>query len=72
MRKLLPAILTLFFWNINAHAQQNNLVAEGVAPNLYISYIVASKENYYSIGRLYTASPKELAPYNNRQFDKGI
>jgi len=39
---------------------------------LYITHTVAAKENYYSIGRMYNISPKELAPYNNLTFETGL
>ncbi len=72
MRKLLIAILILLSLYTNLQAQENNLVIQGSSPDLYISHIVTAKENYYSIGRLYNVSPKELAPYNNFQIDKGL
>lgn len=71
MRNLLLAIFTLLFFHTNIHAQAN-LIVEGASPNLFINHTVAPKENYYSVGRLYNVSPKELAPYNNLQFDKGL
>ena len=48
------------------------MVAEGTTPNIYISHTVTAKENYYSVGRLYNVSPKELAPYNDLTFEKGL
>ena len=71
MRKLF-AILPFLFLYINLWAQDKPLVAEGVSPNLYIVHTLAAKENYYSLGRMYNTSPKELAPYNNLSFDKGL
>jgi LysM repeat protein len=53
-------------------AQDNGLLVEGVSPNLYINHKVESKENYYSIGRIYNVSPKEIAPYNNLQLEGGL
>ena len=72
MRKLFTSfIVFLLFFNA-ASAQDKLLVVEGTAPNLYINHIVESKENYYSIGRMYNVSPKDLAPYNNLTFEKGL
>lgn len=48
------------------------LVAEGVSPKLYITHTVQPKENFYSLGRMYNISPKEIAPFNNLQLDKGL
>lgn len=54
-------------------AQDKPLMAQGVSPNLYLNHTVAPKENYYSIGRLYNASPKDqIAPFNSLQMDKGL
>jgi LysM repeat protein len=54
-------------------AQEKPLMAQGAAPNLYLNHTVAAKENYYSIGRLYNASPKDqIAPFNSLQMDKGL
>ncbi|MFZ4057043.1 MAG: LysM peptidoglycan-binding domain-containing protein [Ferruginibacter sp.] len=59
----IPAILT---------AQQKPLVVEGIGPGLYITHKVAAKENYYSIGRLYNISPKEIAPFNKLVLEAGL
>jgi LysM repeat protein len=53
-------------------AQNKPLVIEGAAPNLYLTHTVAPKENYYSIGRLYNVSPKEIAPFNKLELEKGL
>jgi LysM repeat protein len=72
MRKLFTSfIVFLLFYNASS-AQDKLLVVEGTAPNLFINHIVESKENYYSIGRMYNVSPKELAPYNDLTFDQGL
>jgi LysM repeat protein len=53
-------------------AAQNKLLVEGVSPGLYLTHKVAPKENYYSIGRIYNVSPKDIAPFNNLQLEKGL
>ena len=53
-------------------AQRKDLIAEGASPVLYITHIIQPKENYYSIGRMYNVAPKELAPFNNLDFEKGL
>jgi LysM repeat protein len=53
-------------------AQQNNLVIGGSAPKLFVTHKVTSKENFYSIGRMYNAPPKDIAAYNNLQFENGL
>ncbi len=64
-------IVSLFFYN-SSSAQDKLLVVEGTSTNLYITHTVAPKENYYSVGRMYNVSPKELAPYNDLTFEKGF
>jgi len=53
-------------------AQTTPLTVEGVAPKLHLQHTVAAKETWYSIGRLYNISPKELAPYNALTMDKPL
>lgn len=36
------------------------------------THTVEAKENFYSIGRLYNVHPKDLATYNNIDFEKGL
>lgn len=55
-----------------AVAQHKLLLVEGVSPLLYITHKVAPKENYYSIGRIYNISPKDIAPFNKLQLEKGL
>ncbi len=64
-------IISLFFYNTSS-AQDKLILAEGKSPNLYITHTIAPKDNYYSVGRMYNASPKELAPYNELVFEKGL
>ncbi|MEO5782316.1 MAG: LysM peptidoglycan-binding domain-containing protein [Ginsengibacter sp.] len=72
MRKFFATIIVaLFFYNITL-AQDKLLVAEGTTPNLYITHTITPKENYYSVGRMYNVSPKDLAPYNKLEFEKGF
>ena len=72
MRKLFLIIITFLFIYFPALAQDKLLLAVGNSPNLYLNHTVMAHENYYSVGRLYNTSPKELAPYNNLTFEKGL
>jgi len=72
MRKLFTAFIVSVTFYSTSSGQDKLLVVEGTAPNLYIIHTVAPKENYYSVGRLYNVSPKELAPYNELTFEKGF
>jgi LysM repeat protein len=66
-------LLILFFCiPLLLNAQNNPLIIDGVSPHFYIKHTVQAKENYYSIGRIYSISPKEIAPFNNLQLEKGL
>ena len=41
------------------------LFVQGETGKLYLTHKVVPKENWYSVGRLYNISPKEIAPFNN-------
>lgn len=69
MKRLLIVLLSV---PVCAFAQNKALIIEGVSPDLYINHTVASKENYYSIGRIYNISPKEVAPYNKLVLESGL
>lgn len=51
---------------------QSGLSVQGVSPQLYVLHTVVAKENWYSIGRIYNQSPKEIAPFNNLSMDKPV
>jgi LysM repeat protein len=69
MKKIL--ILFLLFPFLAA-AQDKFLQVEGVSPALYLVHKVAPKENYYSVGRIYNVSPKDIAPFNKLQLESGL
>ena len=69
MKRLL---ILLFCLPLLSLAQNTPLVVEGVSPDLYITHTVQPKENYYSIGRMYNISPKEIAPFNYLQLEKDL
>ena len=51
---------------------QSGLIVQGTSPDLYLVHDVQAKENWYSIGRLYNLSPRELAPYNKTTLEKPL
>jgi LysM repeat protein len=53
-------------------AKAQVLKVQGTTPSLYLTHTVAAKETWYSIGRLYNVSPKEIAPLNNTTMDKPL
>ena len=68
-------LLTLFFTFITTtvlFAQQTGLEIKGSGSVLYLTHPVESKENFYSIGRMYNVAPKDLAAYNKLQMESGL
>jgi LysM repeat protein len=58
-------ILISCFFAKFARSQSHELIIRGVTGKLYLEHTVVPKENWYSVGRLYNVSPKELAPFNH-------
>ncbi len=65
-------LLFVMICPVLAVSQDKKLMAEGSSPNLFITHTVQAKDNFYSIGRLYNLSPKEIAPYNKMALEKGL
>lgn len=64
MRSKVVLLLISFVVVKFVHSQSNELLIQGQTGGLYVEHTVVAKENWYSIGRLYNISPKEVAPYN--------
>ena len=62
----------LFTFSLCAHAQQPKLYASKNERGIYIEHKVQPKENWYSVGRTYAISPKEIALFNDLNLDKGL
>ncbi|PWU03366.1 MAG: hypothetical protein C5B52_03485 [Bacteroidetes bacterium] len=69
MKKLCLLLLVSFF-SFTVIGQTPALILQSEGGKLFIQHTVAPKENWYSIGRIYNISPKELAPYNGMKIDK--
>jgi LysM repeat protein len=52
--------------------QQQKLIVRNSGSQLYLDHKVAPKENWYSVGRIYFISPKEIAAFNQLSMDKGL
>lgn len=65
-------LILLFCLPFISLAQNKPLMVEGAYPELYVNHTVQPKENYYSIGRMYNVSPKEIAPFNHLELEKGL
>lgn len=51
---------------------QNQLIVHSNDKGLYLEHKVAPKENFYSIGRLYNVSPKDIESFNGLDMNKGL
>jgi LysM repeat protein len=60
------------FVSVGAFAQAEDLIVQGVTPDLYVLHVVKPKENLYSMGRMYNLAPKEIASYNKLALEKPI
>lgn len=49
---------------------QTEFTIQGTSPDLYLFHTVEAKETWYSIARLYNATPREVATFNNASLDK--
>jgi LysM repeat protein len=54
------------------NAQDKPLVVEGASPNIYLIHTTTPKETFYSVGRIYNISPREIAPFNNLVLENGL
>jgi LysM repeat protein len=70
MKKSFILIIALFFFYIGF--AQNGLLLQSNSKGLYLSHTVAPKENFYSIGRLYNISPKDIAAFNGLDMNNGL
>lgn len=64
-------LVFILFCNTIAFAQ-SQLIVQSSDKGLYLNHKVASKENFYSIGRLYNISPKEIEAFNGLDMNKGL
>src|SRR5690242_9246133 len=63
---IFSVIASNFLW------AQQKLEIKGTGQNIYIEHIVTPKENFYSVGRMFNVSPKEIAIYNHLHFASGL
>ncbi|MBP7931208.1 MAG: LysM peptidoglycan-binding domain-containing protein [Chitinophagaceae bacterium] len=70
MKAILFSIL--FLISFVAKAQQTKFYAGKNEKGVFVEHKVQPKENWYSIGRMYAISPKEIAAFNDLSMDKGL
>ena len=68
-KSLLAVMFLLSTYLVFAQAQ---LQVQSNARGLYVKHTVAPKENFYSIGRLYSISPKDIAAFNSVDMAHGL
>ena len=70
MKKALLLTIIVFF--TSRIFSQNELIIQKSSHGLYLEHTVTPKENFYSVGRLYKVSPKEIASFNSLDMNKGL
>lgn len=70
MKKSLLAIIFILFTFLGF--AQAGLQVHSNEKGLYVVHTVAPKENFYSIGRSYSISPKDIAAFNGVDMSKGL
>jgi LysM repeat protein len=68
--KFVFTLICLTFFLSKSFVQ--DLHVERVGSSLYITHVVNPKENWYSISRIYSASPKELVTINQSSLTMGL
>ena len=70
----MKTVLLLFILLISSSlmGQQHKFIVRNSGSQLYLEHKVAPKENWYSVGRIYFISPKEIAAFNQLSLDKGL
>ncbi|HVI47635.1 MAG TPA: LysM peptidoglycan-binding domain-containing protein [Chitinophaga sp.] len=71
---MVKTILSIALFGLSAGVvnAQDTLQVQGTSPALYITHTVAKGENFYSLGRAYGISPKEIAAANKITMDQGL
>ncbi|OQP51828.1 hypothetical protein A4H97_26865 [Niastella yeongjuensis] len=55
---------TQFAWS------QSDMTVQGTSPDLYLMHTVQPKETWFAIGRIYNATPKDIAAFSGVTMDK--
>lgn len=65
-------LLFVLLISVSLMGQQQKFIVQNSGSQLYLEHKVAPKENWYSVGRIYFISPKEIASFNQLSMDKGL
>lgn len=72
MIKIRISVLVLLLMAGQVLFAQGDLMIQGATPDLFLTHKVSPKETWYSIGRMYNLSPKEIAAYNKTSMDRPL
>ena len=72
MKKLAFIFLVCVSFTRISFSQSSELIVESESGKLFLNHTVTPKENWYSIGRLFNISPKDIAPFNGVTIDKPL
>jgi LysM repeat protein len=64
MYKIKCLLVSWFVLSSVALFAQTDLQVQGTSPSLYLTHTIAAKETWFSVGRLYNITPKEIAAFN--------
>jgi len=64
MKKIFSAVFTYLIFIASSQGQTHSLLAYQEAGKAYLVHSVVAKENWYSVGRIYNISPRDMAPFN--------
>ncbi len=64
--------ILLLFLLVGLKLNAQNLIAQQEGAKTYLNHTVAAKENWYSVGRMYNISPREIAPFNSTTMEKPL
>lgn len=64
MYKIKCLLVSWFVLGAVATFAQSGLQVQGTSPSLYLTHTVAAKETWFSVGRMYNLTPKEIAAFN--------
>jgi len=71
--RMKKTLLLVAFWLVaRVGFAQNEVLVQSNDKGMYVPHTVSAKENFYSIGRLYAISPKDIAAFNGIDMTKGL
>ncbi len=72
MKNVITCMLAILVAGGIANSQEGGLIVKRGTGGLFLEHKVSAKQNFYSIGRLYTVHPKLIAAYNRLDMNKGL